>query len=53
MLKEREMKYRIASAKDAGVSITNYGMTISELKGILERSVRPLKKDREEKGKSE
>lgn len=53
MLREREMKYRIACAKDAGVSITNYGMTISELKGILERSVRPLKKDREEKGKSE
>ena len=53
MLKEREMKYRIASAKDAGVPITNYGMVISELKGILERSVRPLKKDREEKGKSE
>ena len=53
MLKEREMKYRIASAKDAGIPITNYGMVISELKGILERSVRPLKKDREEKGKSE
>ena len=53
MLKEREMKYRIASAKDAGVSITNYGMTISELKGILERSVRLLNKDREEKGKGE
>ena len=44
MLREREMKYRIACAKDAGVPITNYGMVISELKGILERSVRPVKK---------
>lgn len=42
MLNTREMRYRIACAKDSGVPITNYGMVISCIKGILERSVRPV-----------
>lgn len=39
MLNEREMKYRIACATDAGIPITNYGMLIAQMNGILERSM--------------
>ena len=39
MLNEREMKYRIKCAADAGVPITNYGMTIAHTNGILKRSL--------------
>lgn len=42
MLNAREMKYRIACGEDAGVPVTNYGILISYLKGILERSIRPI-----------
>ena len=38
MLNEREMKYRINSATDSGVPITNYGIAIAKMNGILERS---------------
>ena len=41
-LTEREMKYRIACAKDAGVPITNYGICIAYTQGILKRSVQPF-----------
>ena len=43
MLNEREMKYRIQCAADAGVPITNYGTAIAKMNGILERSLAPLK----------
>ena len=39
MLKEREMKYRLKCAEDQGVPMTNYGITIAYMKGILKRSV--------------
>lgn len=39
MLNEREMKYRIACAKDAGIPITNYGVSIALMHGILERTI--------------
>lgn len=39
-LNEREMKYRLKCAEDAGVPITNYGTAIAHMKGILERSTR-------------
>ena len=42
MLNEREMKYRIACAKDQGIPITNYGTLIAQLKGILKRSLEPF-----------
>ncbi|MBQ2812826.1 MAG: [Clostridia bacterium] len=42
MLNEREMKYRINSAADNGVPITNYGIAIAKMNGILERSVASL-----------
>lgn len=39
MLNEREMKFRIKCAKDAGVPITNYGVAIAHINGILKRSL--------------
>ena len=41
-LNEKEMRYRIDIAKEAGVPITNYGVVISYINGILERSLRLL-----------
>lgn len=38
-LNEREMKYRLKCAGDAGIPITNYGTAIAYMKGILTRSV--------------
>lgn len=38
-LNEREMKYRLKCAEDAGIPITNYGTAIAYMKGILERSI--------------
>jgi [FeFe] hydrogenase H-cluster maturation GTPase HydF len=42
MLNEREMKYRLACAKDQGVNMTNYGIAIAYMHGILKRSVAPF-----------
>lgn len=42
MLNEKEVKYRIATAKAQNIPITNYGITIAYLHGILERSLRPF-----------
>lgn len=42
MLNEKEMKHRIACAKNQGVAITNYGIIIAYIKGILKRSVEPF-----------
>ena len=39
MLNEREMKYRQRSAKGQGVPITNYGIAIAHMHGILQRSL--------------
>lgn len=39
MLNEREMKYRQKCAAEQHVSITNYGILISYMQGILERSI--------------
>lgn len=46
MLNEREMKYRIACAKDQEIPITNYGTLIAQIKGILKRSLGPFSKIR-------
>ena len=40
MLNEREVLYRMKSAKDQNVPITNYGIAIAYMKGILARSIR-------------
>ena len=39
MLNEREMRYRLACARDQGVPMTNYGILIAHTQGILKRSV--------------
>lgn len=39
MLNEREMKYRLKCASDQNVPITNYGIAIAYMKGILQRSI--------------
>lgn len=39
MLNEREMKYRLKCAQDQGIPMTNYGIAIAHMKGILERSI--------------
>lgn len=42
MLNEREMKYRYAYAAEQGLPITNYGIAIAHMHGILKRSVEPF-----------
>lgn len=42
MLNEREMKSRIARAREAGVPITNYGIAIAQVHGILRRALSPF-----------
>ncbi len=42
MLTRREMLYRIHKAKQAGVSITNYGVCISYVQGVLKRVLSPF-----------
>ncbi len=39
MLNEREVKYRQKCAVDQGVPITNYGIAIAAMQGILRRSI--------------
>ena len=39
MLNEREVRYRMKCAVDQGGPITNYGILIAHLNGILKRSV--------------
>ncbi len=42
MLNEREMKYRLRCAEEQGVPMTNYGILIAHIHGILKRSVEIL-----------
>lgn len=41
-LNEREMKYRLKCAEDQGIPMTNYGIAIAYMNGILERSIAPF-----------
>lgn len=41
-LNEREMKYRLKCAEDQGIPMTNYGIAIAYMNGILERCVEPF-----------
>ncbi len=41
-LNEREMKYRLKCAEDQNIPMTNYGICIAYINGILERSIAPL-----------
>lgn len=42
MLNEREMKYRLQCAEDQGIPITNYGVLIAYMQGILSRCISPF-----------
>ncbi len=42
MLNDREMKYRAKQSLDSGTPITNYGMAIAHIHGILKRSLMPF-----------
>jgi len=41
-LTRREMLWRIEQARAAGVAITNYGMAISALQGVIDRTLSPF-----------
>ena len=42
MLNEKQMQERIRIAKDQAIPMTNYGIAIAYLNGILKRSIEPL-----------
>lgn len=42
MINRREMQYRINFAAEQGVPVTNYGMLIAYVQGILERALKPF-----------
>ncbi|MFQ7774819.1 MAG: [FeFe] hydrogenase H-cluster maturation GTPase HydF, partial [Anaerotignum faecicola] len=42
MLNEKEMQHRLSIAKEQGAKMTNYGICIAYIHGILERSLAPL-----------
>jgi hypothetical protein len=42
MQNPREMRFRHRAAREAGVPVTNYGIAISHMQGILERCVKSL-----------
>lgn len=42
MLNEREMQYRLGHATDCGIPMTNYGISIAQIHGILKRSLEPF-----------
>ncbi len=43
MLTEREMKSRIALSTEQQISLSNYGIVIAKINGILERAIKPLR----------
>ncbi len=42
MLTRRELLFRIQQAREAGVPITNYGICISAIQGVIERTLAPF-----------
>ena len=42
MLNPREVKYRLRCCEDQGIPVTNYGILIAYLNGILKRTVEPF-----------
>ena len=43
MLNEQEMQYRLRTAREQGVPMTNYGIAIAYMNGILKRSLQPFR----------
>lgn len=48
MLGDREVRSRMRTASEGGVPMTNYGIAISYMRGILERSIKVLEDLKEE-----
>ena len=46
MLNERDVRFRMKCAQDQGVPITNYGLAIAHMRGILKRSTQMLPQER-------
>lgn len=46
MLNEREMRYRLSCAADQGIPMTNYGILIAYMQGILKRSLKVFPQSR-------
>ena len=42
MITENEMQYRLKHATNTSIPITNYGITIAQINGILKRSLEPF-----------
>ena len=42
MLNDKEMAHRVATARDSGTPIVNYGIAIAQLHGILARAIEPF-----------
>ncbi|MDD5079547.1 MAG: [FeFe] hydrogenase H-cluster maturation GTPase HydF [Candidatus Omnitrophica bacterium] len=42
MITRREMLFRIEKSKEAGVAITNYGVAVSVLQGVVHRTLSPF-----------
>lgn len=42
MLQDRVVRRRLATAREQGVPMTNYGILIAHIKGILQRSIAPF-----------
>jgi [FeFe] hydrogenase H-cluster maturation GTPase HydF len=42
MLTRREMLFRIEKAREAGVAITNYGVAVSVVQGVIKRALSPF-----------
>ena len=42
MLNEKEMKSRLSRCVESGIPVTNYGIAIAQMHGILKRSVEPF-----------
>ncbi len=42
MLNQREVQNRVNEIRKAGVCVTNYGLAIAEMKGHLDRAIKPL-----------
>lgn len=45
MLNAKEMKYRLEYAKQNNIPITNYGILIAKINGILDRALEPILKN--------
>ncbi len=50
MLNRREMLYRVSLAREAGVSMVNFGILLAYMHGVLDRAIQPLSKRWELRG---